>query len=750
MGTPAAGRWFQARAALPEGAVRPGGAVEVAVRRAGAEGAGAEGGWEARRTVRLLDFTPPLVRPGAVGDLREDGFAFSVELDEPGRLAYLVLPAASAAPSAADVLRAARGRGGGLVAGAVDLERGGAPARVKVGDCRDAGCLLAGETYRAYLVAEDRGPRPNAMARPVALPRVELPDHTPPDYVVRPAVSQLTQDSVILSSKLNEPGTVHYVVVSDADGEPSVEDVIRGSTRGGAAPLAAGNLVQTARGQKVTAVLPNLPEPLVGKMKLYTVAQDDQDPPNVDRRVLSEAIERRMLTSSVAFIQGIPTIENVQETSFDMKIGMSENFNIDVAICAGSCGTISGGINDECGSISNIVRCWTVNGGDMQSAGGNAYIGTFNVDNDYDDGQDAEYSTGRSQIQISTQYQLVAQIRGTSPLVVATRTFSTADTTPPTLTLQGTNMTVQGPKGDSPLDGFNEWSEPGYAATDNGVDVSDQVVITGAPDMHFPDTYMVTYSVSDAAGNTATAIREVNVTGTWMPRILGLHDGTYQGDYTCCKWYKSCPITQHQTCTQAFIDQCTAQDPAHRSGGCNACLKCNSYSGLTQKKYSTTDPMSSNFTQEACIPPLPFRAKQTNTFAGREKIYPDRAQKGWEYHPFGRKMLHQPLSGGPGHHGLQADYLDTPVFTVCKTIELQCVAHKDYATGLCLPDKSVNEAAEKLIEGNVEGVKKHKERISKVRHDILNNPLIQKAIAHKEEKDCIFCRRRLQGLLRRL
>ena len=58
--------------------------------------------------------------------------------------------------------------------------------------------------------------------------------------------------------------------------------------------------------------------------------------------------------------------------------------------------------------------------------------------------------------------------------------------------------------------------------------------------------------------------------------------------------------------------------------------------------------------------------------------------------------------------------------------------------------------AEKLIEGNVEGVKKHKERISKVRHDILNNPLIQKAIAHKEEKDCIFCRRRLQGLLRRL
>ena len=126
------------------------------------------------------------------------------------------------------------------------------------------------------------------------------------------------------------------------------------------------------------------------------------------------------------------------------------------------------------------------------------------------------------------------------------------------------------------------------------------------------------------------------------------------------------------------------------------------------------------------------------------------AQKGWQYHPFGRRMLHQPLSGGPGHHGLQADYLDTPVFTVCKTIELQCVAHKDYATGLCLPDKNVNEAAEKLIEGNVEGVKKHKERISKVRHDILNNPLIQKAIAHEEEKDCIFCRRRLQGLLRRL
>ena len=58
------------------------------------------------------------------------------------------------------------------------------------------------------------------------------------------------------------------------------------------------------------------------------------------------------------------------------------------------------------------------------------------------------------------------------------------------------------------------WAEPGAAGHDaRDGNLTASVTITGTVDMNTTGTYVLTYSVADAAGNTATANRTVTVVG---------------------------------------------------------------------------------------------------------------------------------------------------------------------------------------------------------------------------------------------
>jgi formylglycine-generating enzyme required for sulfatase activity len=58
------------------------------------------------------------------------------------------------------------------------------------------------------------------------------------------------------------------------------------------------------------------------------------------------------------------------------------------------------------------------------------------------------------------------------------------------------------------------WAEPGVAGHDaRDGNITDQIVVTGTVDMNSTGTYLLTYTVQDGAGNTATTTRTVTVTG---------------------------------------------------------------------------------------------------------------------------------------------------------------------------------------------------------------------------------------------
>jgi formylglycine-generating enzyme required for sulfatase activity len=58
------------------------------------------------------------------------------------------------------------------------------------------------------------------------------------------------------------------------------------------------------------------------------------------------------------------------------------------------------------------------------------------------------------------------------------------------------------------------WAEPGVEAHDaRDGNITDQIVVTGTVDMNTTGTYLLTYSVQDGAGNTASTTRTVTVVG---------------------------------------------------------------------------------------------------------------------------------------------------------------------------------------------------------------------------------------------
>jgi hypothetical protein len=104
-----------------------------------------------------------------------------------------------------------------------------------------------------------------------------------------------------------------------------------------------------------------------------------------------------------------------------------------------------------------------------------------------------------------------------------------ADTTPPVITLTGANpLTLH--LGDT-------YTEPGFTATDNvDGDVKSKVAVTGTVNTSQVGAYTLTYNVSDAAGNAATAqTRTVDVQSDYLVGSYAVTDfvtGSNAGTYT--------------------------------------------------------------------------------------------------------------------------------------------------------------------------------------------------------------------------
>lgn len=114
---------------------------------------------------------------------------------------------------------------------------------------------------------------------------------------------------------------------------------------------------------------------------------------------------------------------------------------------------------------------------------------------------------------VSTSGLVTARAAGTAVITAqttnglkATCSITVPDTIPPVITLTG-GSTITINKGSA-------FIEPGYRAIDNvDGDISSKVVVTGSVNTGVIGTYILTYTVSDIAGNTSSVTRTVHVVG---------------------------------------------------------------------------------------------------------------------------------------------------------------------------------------------------------------------------------------------
>lgn len=93
-----------------------------------------------------------------------------------------------------------------------------------------------------------------------------------------------------------------------------------------------------------------------------------------------------------------------------------------------------------------------------------------------------------------------------------TRTVNVVDQTAPTITILGDNPAT--------IEAGSSYTDAGATATDNyNNDVTADITVTSTVDTNTIGSYTVTYSVSDASGNQATAVRSVIVEDSTPPSI---------------------------------------------------------------------------------------------------------------------------------------------------------------------------------------------------------------------------------------
>ena len=209
-----------------------------------------------------------------------------------------------------------------------------------------------------------------------------------------------------------------------------------------------------------------------------------------------------MFREASAFNQNLNSWDTSQVTNMSFMFNFASNFNGDISDWDTSQVTNMDNMFEEANQFNQLIDNWdvsSVTSMDGMFAGNNMAFSS--VLSDWCVSNIPSKPNNFHSISISeTEFLFPGDfhpIWGTCP-------SSNIDTTPPVITLNGSS-TIELTVGDT-------WSDPGATATDNvDGDLTSSISITGTVDASTVGTYTLTYSVTDAASNSASTTRTVIV-----------------------------------------------------------------------------------------------------------------------------------------------------------------------------------------------------------------------------------------------
>lgn len=245
-----------------------------------------------------------------------------VQLNEPGHVFWLVLPAAEPVPTASEVINNSLGAQVVVAAGsfAVALEQ-------STESVTPTG-LPAASSLVLYAVArDDQEPTPNPQDSATALAFDTLPDTSPPTFAVGfPIVSSVTDSLLMVDARLSEPGTVMAIALAAGSAAPTAEELLAVGT---ASPmldpallLAAKTTAVTTAGITTRTTLDKLPHNTA--LDVYVIAQDDESPANAQAAVTKLQATTLPDATAPLYSAGYPQVTGVTDSAADLRLSATE------------------------------------------------------------------------------------------------------------------------------------------------------------------------------------------------------------------------------------------------------------------------------------------------------------------------------------------------------------------------------------------------------------------------------------------
>ena len=270
------------------------------------------------------DATPPTFPTSypAAASPTDSSFVLSVQLNEPGSVAYVVLQDTATAPSSAQVVAGTDGSAGAaVVTGSALVASADTTVSVTVG----SGVLSASTTYHVWVVGRDDEATPNVQAVPVKLIVTTTADVTAPSFITSyPSSSSVLDFSFNVNVQLNEAGTAYVVVLADGGSTPSSAQVKAGTDGTSTAALFSASVAVSAASTTATvSVISGVAAATA--YDVWIVVQDDESPtPNVQ----SSPTRLDVTTSSDAtpptWQPLFPRIVNVGDETMTLEVQADE------------------------------------------------------------------------------------------------------------------------------------------------------------------------------------------------------------------------------------------------------------------------------------------------------------------------------------------------------------------------------------------------------------------------------------------
>ncbi|RIX52059.1 hypothetical protein D3P08_13860 [Paenibacillus nanensis] len=224
--------------------------------------------------IRPVDDAPPVFAPTypKVTQVTKNSAKFSAQIDEAGKVYYVIVAHGDYAPSRTQV------KGGLNAYGEPALFSGAKAFEANTADEFTITGLTPEKYYDVYVLAEDDEVIPNVQLTATKIGIIPV-DATPPVFAATyPKVTLVTVNSAQFAAQIDEAGTVYYVVLPEGSSTPTPEQVKAGLDSDSGSALFAGSKAfgeNTPDTFTITGLAAETP------YDLYVLAEDDEPTPNV-------------------------------------------------------------------------------------------------------------------------------------------------------------------------------------------------------------------------------------------------------------------------------------------------------------------------------------------------------------------------------------------------------------------------------------------------------------------------------------